>query len=154
MNSTPMILDDGVREKIRTLVALAESRPVEMTGLSERLQVPDEKAKHRAQMTEQSIEIPLAFLVTFSIERGHPCGVCRHLSMSVQREGRLPNQIAVWLVAQEFGFWGALEQCLVWLEDLTGHGQAVNLVQPVEEKLKFEKLKAEMETVLPDEFAE
>jgi hypothetical protein len=36
------------------------------------------------------------------------------------------------MIAQEFGFWGTLDDCeAVWIEDLKGHGHAVNIVQPL-----------------------
>jgi len=129
--STPMFIDAEVRERIQNLIVLAMAHPVQMVGLTEQLQIPEVKARHMAQMTAQTIPIPLAFMVTFSIEHGHPCGTCRHMSMSVQREGRVPNEQAVWWVAQEFGFWGSLTRCTIWLEQLRGYGQAVNVLQPV-----------------------
>jgi len=129
---TPLLINPEVRGLILNLRQLAQAHPVQMIGLSERLKIPEVKALHMVQMTQQSILIPLAFMVTFSIEVGHPCGTCRHLSMSVQRKDRVPSPPGVWMVAQEFGFWGSLKSCSVWLEDLAGHGKAVNLVQPVE----------------------
>jgi len=132
MMDTPLLINPEVRERIMYLLLLAEMHPVQMIGLSERLKIPEVKALHMAHMTKQTILIPLAFMVTFSIELGHPCGTCRHLSMSVQRKDRVPSPPGVWMVAQEFGFWGSLKSCAVWLEDLAGHGKAVNLVQPVE----------------------
>ncbi len=136
MTGTPLVLDVTAKDDICALCALAEAHPVEVTGLEERLQNPEAKAAHMAQMTRQTIHIPLAFLVTFSIEHGHPCGTCRHLSMSVQREGRVPHPAAVWMIAQEFGFWGSFEQCNgLWHEELKGHGIAINIVQAVERNL-------------------
>lgn len=132
--STPLILDDSVREQIRNLCEFAFAQPVSMPELMTRIKTPEGKFAHVQQMTRQTMSIPLAFLVTFSIEDGHPCGSCRHLSMSVQREGRVPHPAALWIIAQEFGFWGELEKCSVWKENLTGHGDAINIVQPVVEK--------------------
>jgi hypothetical protein len=135
--STPLIIDETVRERIRQLVADAQAHPVDMSRLMTSIQTPSGKARHREQMTRQTIEIPLAFLVTFSIELGHPCcppgETCRHMSMSVGRAGRIPNEHALWLIASEFGFWGSLKQCLTWPEQLLGHGCAINVVQPMHE---------------------
>jgi hypothetical protein len=52
------------------------------------------------------------------------------MSMSVQRDGRLPNPHALWLVAEQLGFVDSLESCVVWPEKLKGHGQAINVLQP------------------------
>jgi len=132
---TPLVIDDEGREQIKALVALANANPVDVIALQERIKVPASKEQHRAQMTRQTITLPLAFMVTFSIEDGHPCGRCRHMSMSVQREGRVPSPAGVWMVAQEFGFWGeGFKDCVgVWQEMLQGHGIAINVVQPVKE---------------------
>ena len=95
------------------------------------IKLPPLKAKHMKQMTRQTIQIPMNFLVTFSVETGQPMGVCRHMSMSVDQEGRTPSPEALWMVAEEFGFVGSLQDCKVWKEDLQGHGIAINIVQPV-----------------------
>jgi len=133
--STPLVIDNEVREQLKALVELADANPVDMPKLMERIKVPANKDHHRAQMTRQTIKIPLAFMVTFSIEHGHPCGPCRHISMSVQREGRVPSPEGIWMVAKELGFWGNIADCAaVWGEQLQGHGLAVNMVQPLCQK--------------------
>jgi hypothetical protein len=131
MNGTPLVIDESVREQIKACVELAEANPLDMPTLMERIKDPQKKAHHMAQMTRQTVKVPLAYMVTFSIEHGHPMGTCRHMSMSVQREDRLPNEFGIWMIAQEFGFWGSLKDCAGWIEDLKGHGHAVNIVQPL-----------------------
>lgn len=132
MIGTPLIIGDAEKTKLRELRELAAKHPVDMRGIEARLKLPKTKAAHMAQMTAQTIDIPMAYQLTFSIETGHPGGTARHMSMSVQRAGRLPNQYAVWMVAELLGFVGGLDQCdHVWLEDLKGHGEAVNVVQIV-----------------------
>ena len=81
-------------------------------------------------MTDQSVPIPMAFVVTYSIEYNHPGGrTARHMSMSVMRDGRVPHPAGVWMVCEELGFHGSLRECTVWLEDLSDGGSAVNVVQ-------------------------
>jgi hypothetical protein len=128
----PLCIDADVREKIRVLREFAEANPVDMATLSARVATADGKARHMAHMTRQTMDIPFGFMVTFSIEDGHPCGRARHLSMSVMnRSDRVPSEFAVWMVANEFGFTGGLETCIIWLEELRGHGRAINVVQPI-----------------------
>lgn len=116
---------------LQQLREAAAAAPVDMTGLLARLKTPAGKNRHRAQMTKQSVELPIGFLVCFSIETGHPNGgVARHLSVSL--EGRLPHPLAVWVIAQELGFTGELTDCAVWPEVLEGHGHAVNVAQRIE----------------------
>jgi len=131
MFGTPLIITPHERAQIATLMELAQRQSVNMIEIMDRLERPLGKELHLAQMTAQTIFIPFAFMVTFSIETNHPCGTCRHLSMSSQREGRIPNEHAMLMLAQEFGFWGTLQDCQIWKEELLGHGIAINLIQPI-----------------------
>lgn len=128
---TALVIGPEQKAEIAALRTLAIAHPVDVKWLLKAIKLPQLKAKHMAQMTEQTIEIPMNFLVAFSIETGHPAGVCRHMSMSVRQDGRAPTPDAVWMVAEEFGFVGGLGQCAVYQEDLKGHGIAINIVQPV-----------------------
>lgn len=126
----PLVITEEVREQLEAVVELAKANPVDMQSLMARINTPDGKAHHMAQMTRQTITIPMDYMVTFSIEHGHPCGPCRHMSMSVGQTGRVPNPTAFWMIAQELGFWGTIEDCnMIWEEPLKGHGQAINAVQ-------------------------
>ena len=127
----PLVIGPDEQLKLATLRELASQHPVDMPTLIEAIKHPAGKAFHKSRMTAQSISLPLYYLVTFSIETGHPVGTCRHMSMSVKAPGRVPNPHAVWMVAEVLGFVGGLEQCKHWIEDLEGHGLAINLVQPV-----------------------
>lgn len=129
--STPLVIGPEEKAKLAKLVEQAAAAPVHMPDVVKSIETPAGKNEHMARMTAQTIALPLAFMVTFSIETGHPCGTCRHMSMSVNRENRLPHPEGIWMVAQELGFTGALKDCSYWLETLKGHGQAVNVVQPM-----------------------
>ena len=131
MAGTPFILDEAGRKKLARLRVLAAKRPVEMRGILERLENPDERRRHKRQMSAQTVVLPFGYAVTYSIETGHPIGTCRHMSMSSPAEGRLPIAAVVWLTAEALGFVGDLELCTIWVENLEGHGQAINVVQPV-----------------------
>ncbi len=126
---TLLILDNALRARLRELYALAEAHPVDMLALQRNIKTEFGKAFHMLNMTRQTITIPLGFMVTFSIETGHPCGTARHMSMSVSHEGRVPHPEAVWMVAQELGFTGTILDCVIWTEPLQGHGVAINLSQ-------------------------
>lgn len=129
-----LVLGPPQVEALRELHAEAAARPVDMPLVVVQLETAEGKALHMAQMTAQSIELPIGFLVTFSFETGHPVGDCRHMSISVDTaaEGKLPHPAAIWEVAKQLGFTGALTDCKVWVEQLNGHIQAVNLVQPTQ----------------------
>ena len=121
-------------EQKAALVALREraaKAPVDMPSLMERIKTTRGRREHKDRMTRQTVALPVSYMVTFSIETGHPCGTCRHMSMSTATAGRVPSPEALWMVAQELGFSGELSSCSTWFEDLEGHGRAVNVVQPV-----------------------
>jgi hypothetical protein len=127
--AVPLILGAVQRAALAELRTRAAAAPIDMPDLLARLKTPEGKLAHRRHMTAQSVEIPADFLVTFSIETGHPIGTCRHMSMSVGRKGRRPHALAVWMIAKELGFVGELSDCMMWPEELEGHGAAINVVQ-------------------------
>jgi|SRR5215831_14620768 len=142
MPATPLIIGEAQKRDLEELRKRAAAAPIDMPPLIEALKTPEGKRRHMDRMNELTIDIPLAFKVTFSIEVNHPCGTCRHMSMSVDRRGRTPSPEAVWMVAKELGFTGdhdmekgpVFGNSTYWLEDLlrgTEKHQAVNLVQPI-----------------------
>lgn len=135
---TPLVLgaEQGVELDMLRLRAIA--KPVDMHGIMERLKTPEGKRLHMDQMNNQTVEIPFGFLVTYSIEK-QPMGLCRHMSMSSPREGRLPAIEAVQWICSALGFTGRIGDGThkIWIEDLTRDAQqtranAVNVVQPYE----------------------
>jgi hypothetical protein len=128
---TALILSHGTNVELAELLATAAAHPVDMKALIEAMKHRAGKAAHKVQMTRQSITLPIGYMVTFSIETGHPGGTARHMSMSIDKQGRIPNEIAVWMVAERLGFVGDLNDCVTWVEDLEGHGAAVNVVQVI-----------------------
>lgn len=130
-----LMIGDAELGAIQAVRERAAAAPVDMPGLAMRLATVEGKEAHRQQMSAQTLELPFGFLVTFSVETGHPCGTARHLSVSLQdanTTGRVPHPAAVWEVAIQFGFTGSLEMCAIWPEVLQGHGRAINVVQPIE----------------------
>lgn len=132
---TPLVLGEEQRAQLAELRELASAHPVDMKWLTETIADPSHKKKHMNQMTKQSVEIPFGFIITYSIENGHPVGTCRHMSMSSPAKGRLPSPEAVDMVAELLGFVGGFRACTCWIEDLdrgvAGREKAINLVQPV-----------------------
>lgn len=138
MIGTPFMIGPGEIANLKALAEVAAANPVDMDGLLERLKDPANKRRHRQQMTHQSVRLPFDYLVTFSIEINHPIGAARHLSLSSPNPDRVPRPQAVWMVAEVLGFTGVVVDSeepppasTIWLEDLEGHGKAVNLVQPI-----------------------
>lgn len=134
MAATPLIIGQSQIAALAALRTLAARNPVDMPALMRRIETPEGKEAHMRQMDAQTIDIPLGFLVTFSIETVHG-SVCRHMSMSSPRRGKVPTPEAVWMVAEQLGFVGGFEACARWPEELQrspGDRQvAINLVQPL-----------------------
>lgn len=136
MPATPLIIGQAQKDALQALRERAASDPVDMLGVVEAIKTPDGKRRHMDRMNALTIDIPMAFAVTYSIETGHPAGTCRHMSMSSDRKGRTPTPEAVWMVCEELGFVGSLEACTVWPEELQrgpterDRHVAINVVQP------------------------
>jgi hypothetical protein len=131
---TALLLGPAEQAALRVIRERAAAHPIDMLSLPGSMESEQGRAAHRAQMTSQTVEIPVHYIVTYSVEIGHPCGPCRHMSMSAPRAGRIPNPPAVWSVAEELGFVGGFERCAVWVEELvrgTAKAEAVNVVQPI-----------------------
>ena len=130
--SAPLLIGPEVVANLAELRARARLAPIDMQHLLEVFKTPDGRRHHHDAMTSQSTVIPgiWPFFVTYSVETGHPAGMCRHMSMRAERHGRAPSPEAVWMVARHMGFVRGLIDCTLWLEDLSDGGVAVNIVQP------------------------
>lgn len=131
--TAPLLITADVAAQLGALAVLAARHPVAVGSLRDKLANPEGKRRHLAQMERQTVVIPgmpWPFFVTMSVEHGHPVGTCLHMSMSVDRIGRVPHPAAAWLVAELLGFAGGLDQCTGWSEALSDGRVAANLVQP------------------------
>ena len=134
--ATPLIIGSDQEAAFRALKRYAAEHVVDMNKLMPALETEKGKRKHLEKMSQQTLEVPMGFRVTYSVERNHPAGTCRHLSMSAPAKDRVPSPEAVWMVAEYFGFKGGLAACAVWEEELErGDGRqiAINIVQPLME---------------------
>lgn len=128
-----LMIGEEQRRAIGALRNVASASPVDVQLLLEQMKDPDAKSRHMGKMKAQTIDLPFGFNVTYSVEIGHPAGVCRHLSVAIDRADRLPHPDAVWMIAEEFGFSGGFAACSVWKEDFQHRGLAINVVQPLPE---------------------
>lgn len=134
----PLFIGPLEKQKLSKLRDLANAHPVDIAVVIEAMKHRAGKAAHKIQMTAQTVELPASYLVTFSIETGHPAGTARHMSMSTNHAGRVPNAASVWMVAELLGFVSGLESCTLYLEELEGHGNAVNVIQPLIHEARHE----------------
>lgn len=154
----PLMLTSRVVTDLRSLRRLAASKPLRMAVVEAAMATEDGARRHHDQMRRQSVKIPVPglpemawrtdggtmvllsagpekhpmfFRVTFSVEVGHPAGTCRHMSVSINRPGRIPSPECAWRIGLELGFEGGLTHCQGWTEEMSDGVMAVNLIQPV-----------------------
>jgi hypothetical protein len=73
------------------------------------------------------VELPVGYRANISFEE-QPAGLCRHLSVSINRPGFLPSHEAFVMIALAFGF-TAEAPGQVWIEEFRPGQSAVNMVQ-------------------------
>lgn len=80
---------------------------------------------------EYSCNIKFGFRVVYTVEK-HPGGWCRHLSMSLNKEGRCPSPPAVDMMLEEFGFQGRLAEKPSSLCVYTEQDTIINVIEKME----------------------
>ena len=71
------------------------------------------------------VNIPFGFRCVYSVE-WQKVGIFRHLSISVDADGKWPNEYAVKAIANKFGFKGDLSDWMLFPEKEI---EAINIVQ-------------------------
>jgi hypothetical protein len=137
--STPLIMGAEHITALHDLRERAAAAPVHLPDRMERSKTPEGLREHAAAMSRLTITIPIGFLVTYSIETGHPGGgSARHLTMSTAREMPPPTVAQMKAVARELGFVGDISCANVWSERACpvhcdqGRDVTINLIQTVE----------------------
>jgi len=135
----PLIIDHEARVRIAELMAKADAKPVDMITLNRELnKSPTFKRNHMDQMNDQTMDLGFGYVVTYSIEHGHPVGPCRHISISVDTAGKMPSVESALMIAGEFEFKGSLKDFDgIWIEDLSRDEKgnlytAINIVQKLD----------------------
>ncbi len=123
--ATPLVMSREAVAAIRVVRGYAETRVFSMQDIFAAMQT----GYRIGDDPHFRVEIPMGFICCYSVEM-QEIGKCRHLSISVAREGRVVHPDAARLLAEEFGFRGGLNDYnLVWMEDLPDGRKAVNLLQ-------------------------
>jgi hypothetical protein len=126
-----LMIDDEAKAAIAKVIAYAEAHPIAFETLRaghvtdrDVLQLKDRKPGFE-RPESASVIIPVGYRAAFSIE-DQPCGLCRHLSVSVERKGMMPSIPAVELIAEAFGMTHFDSR---WLEEFEPGQHAVNVVE-------------------------
>lgn len=134
-NLKPPIFLTLSSQTIENLVSLrirAEESQFDITQIAAAMQNAQSSLQHREKINTLSLAIPgpYIFFVTYTVEKNHPVGTCRHMSMSLMVRESVPTIAQIWAVALILGFNGDLCSCeKIWFEDLSDGGRAINLVQ-------------------------
>jgi hypothetical protein len=145
-----LLIGPSEKEQIAAIVERARANPlpldfVKQGWLDDRTKVTLQDAEQAPKRPRKSegVSIPIGYLAAFSFEH-QPGGLCRHLSVSVDTPGRLPDDFSMLMIAQAFGFEGAdiLEPKpfadVCWNEEFEPGHYAVNLVQLVTDQARME----------------
>ena len=129
----PLFLYIGPAETaaIKALIERAREHPVPLSQVQRRAAELKRGIRQPASFNREfTIKIPQGFTATYTHEE-QPLGMTRHLSIAVDRPGRMPHPVAVGWLMREFGFRAAgLEvDGAAWLEDIGNDRQAINLVE-------------------------
>jgi len=135
-----VIIDATVKEKIKSIIEHAEKN---ITTQEELKKVMAGESNPVGDSPEFTVLIPTNIKAVFSYEeQPPPVGVCKHLSVSVNLQGRVPNFAAVIMVMKEFGFENGLTDCILFTEKFgDGTKTAVNVIEPKDGKWDPEFLK-------------
>lgn len=135
-----LMIDDATKDRIRAAVERARAKPLPwetlkpfaLSGVQD-IALSDRKPGSERVIASQSVLIPDGYRAAISFER-QPAGLLRHLSVSVDAPGRVPNAPAMEMIAREFGFALPLSgpHSTVWLEEFEPGHRAVNVLQIAE----------------------
>jgi hypothetical protein len=126
-----LFITERVREEIKRLKERASANPTRIQQVMESaleanektdVKLSDWKPEQRDALAEYII-IPMGYRVAYSVEE-QPIGMCGHLSISVDKKGKLPSIDAISAIAQEFGMFADN----AWLEEFEPGHKAVNIV--------------------------
>lgn len=141
------MIDAVIRDEIKRAVATARENPtspeaVRAGAVSLDKPVMELSDRKPGQLTKRGVNVVLGTVrAAISFEyQPLPVGLCKHLSIStlIPEPGRMPPQIALVVVAKEFGFNLDDERYAreVWLEEYEPGCHAINLVESDEPVLR------------------
>jgi hypothetical protein len=128
---TVLIIGEDERALIAELRAVVEAREP-MTAADLLAVAAADIEAFRDAMNMQSVDIPIGYVATYSIEvqpNAPPPGICRHISISVDRPGKLPHPAAVDMILEAFGMQPIAKSSKVWIEDICPGQKAINVLQ-------------------------
>ena len=121
----PFLIDDKVIARIAALARHAEKNPFSMDHL---LDLYNKQGRPAGDFDEFTLTFPFGYRLVYSVEKQVP-GDVRHMSMSVDEAGKLPNTEVVREVIKMLGFTKELHECIVRIEPLSENREAINVLE-------------------------
>jgi len=135
-----LLIADAEKTAIRHALERAAQHPISVETLRQ-WQAPDKahlkltdrpKGAPTIPQRSQHVDLPIGYRAVISFEQQpQPMGLCKHLSISVERKGFLPSPEAVKAIAQEFGVIWPDIAVHMWIEEFEPGHNAINLLAPV-----------------------
>lgn len=136
----PLVIGDEERDLIKSLIKVSEQRVVayeDMLEMSDR--VDRGEVLDGSRNNHLTIDIPMHYQATFTIEEHAKDRTFRHLSLSIieGREGHGPTPEAMAMVMNEFGFRGSIldmhSRLVIYPETLLNGTFAINVLEPLQD---------------------
>lgn len=121
-----MIITDEVSTRIKEVVRYAEKHIFSMDDM---LDIINKQREPPGNDPHHVVYIPIGIKVVFTMDKQN-IGICKHISISVDRPGKLPNPLVVENILLEFGIETPLHDCVINFEDLSHGYQAITIVEP------------------------
>lgn len=124
----PLILDEKAKVEIARVKKNAEDNRMDHAEMQRRVAAGGPVVGDDPRFF---CNLMMGFKVVFTMEQQPQLGWCYHMSVSVDAEDKLPHQVSVQMLLQEFGINKPLGECYVFIErEIVPN--AVNVVVPVE----------------------
>ena len=127
-----LIINDAIRDRIQEVIAYASHNMFTEEELRNRIANPGTFTPP-GDIEGYRCRIQDGFRCVFTIEK-QPIGWCKHLSISIDAEDKLPGQEACLEIAKAFGMKVTSMESFdsAWLEEIVKGFKAVNLIRLVE----------------------
>lgn len=134
MKIRPLIIDRDAKTDIARLIAYAEAHPQSIHNVFKAVGNPERAAGNLDP--GYICVVKVGYRCVYTIEQ-QSRGLCRHLSVSVLGDGCAPNEAAVLVLMQEFGFRGGFKDVLsMYTEEIGDNKIAINVIQLRDEQDK------------------
>lgn len=123
-----LLIDDVIRDRIAAIIAYAIRNPYTTDML---LDLKNKEHEPAGNEPKYVIDIPIGFRCVYTVDvLGDD--TFRHLSVSVDRPGKLPSIPAVEMLMKEFGFVNDLNNLYnVFIENTAINEQAINVMEKI-----------------------